>query len=163
MKFIVLSALSICITVRCIASEPLAQSRNGKVRVERMPEVVEKEFEGCSCNFSSSHGQSSTVMAWIYGVQEPTEAAMQINGKTERQVLVGVKSRRKGGTNSEPQVGDKTEYRFSAPASGTLLSCKVSQTCWGTPGCEYIGYSCTAKVSSAGSQVTLSVSGGCGC
>lgn len=163
MKLLVLSALSLCLALPCAANELLAQSRDRKVRVERLPEVVEKEFEGCSCNFSSTRGKSSTVMAWFYGGPDPTKAAIQINGKTERQVLVGEKSRRKGGPDSEPRVGDSTEYRFSAPTSATVLSCKVSQTCWGTPGCEYIGYSCAAKVSSSGSQVTLFVAGGCGC
>lgn len=162
LKFIFISIIATGMSMSCVASEKLAKSRDGTLLVESLPESVEKEFEGCACTFNSPGNHSLTALAWDYSSQQAS-AAMQINGRTERLSLVGERSRRKKGNQGEPQEGDSTEYKFSSDSVSTTLGCKVSKTCWGTPGCEYIAYSCSAQVRANGVQVRLPVNGGCGC
>lgn len=147
----------------CAANEPLAKSKDAKLVVENLPSDVEKEFEGCGCHFASPGNSSSSAIAWDYSQRENMTAAIQVNGKTERLFLIGETSRRKRGRTQEPQRGDATEYKFSSAEVTTILSCKVSSTCWGEPSCEYIGYSCSAQVRSGSAQVKFPVIGGCGC
>jgi hypothetical protein len=148
--------------ISCTASEVLAKTKDGKLLVESLPASVEKEFEGCACAFNSRTNSSLTALAWNYSSSQ-SSAAMQINGRTERLSLVEEMSHRKKKGNAEPQEGDSTMYKFRSDSASAALSCKVSQTCWGTPGCEYIAYSCSARVRVNGMQVSFPVDGGCGC
>ena len=162
MKFILFSLAIINFVLPCSASETLASTADRQLWIENLPDAVAAEFEGCSCSFSSRTNDSSTAIAWNYGEESP-KAAMRINGRTERLTFVGEKSYPKRSSNQEPQMGDTTEYKFADGSTSTTLNCKVSQTCWKEPGCEYIGYGCSAKVLSAGRRVTFPVVGGCGC
>jgi hypothetical protein len=147
----------------CFANEPLAQSKDGQVIVENLPSSVEREFEGCGCHFYSPGNSSKMAIAWDYSQRESMTAAIQVNGQTERLPLVDETSKRKRGPNSEPRKGDITRYKFSSGSVSSILSCKVSETCWGTPGCEHIGYSCSAQVEVGNARVKFPLEGGCGC
>lgn len=162
LKLIVMFGIAIGLSASCVASETLAKSKDGTVLIQSLPHSVNKEFEGCACTFSSPGNQTLTALAWDYSSRQ-SSAVMQMNGKTERLSLVAERSQRKMGRKAEPQTGDSTEYKFASKSVSATLQCKVSQTCWGTPGCEYIGYSCSANIRGNGGQVKFLVDGGCGC
>ncbi|MHA4866184.1 hypothetical protein ACXZ1M_00605 [Duganella sp. PWIR1] len=162
LKYIFALIISLGASILCMASEVLVKTKDGKLLVESLPVSVEKEFEGCGCAFNSRTNSSLTALAWDYSSNQ-SSAAMQINGRTERLSLVEEISHRKKTGMADPQEGDSTMYKFRSESASAALSCKVSQTCWETPGCEYIAYSCFARVRANGQQVSFPVDGGCGC
>lgn len=162
LRLIAMFGIAVGLSTSCMASETLVKSKDGTLLIESLPHSVNKEFDGCACTFSSPRDQTLTALAWDYSSRQ-SSSVMQVNGRTERLSLVAERSRRKKGRKAEPQNGDSTEYKFASESVSATLQCKVSQTCWGTPGCEYVGYSCSANVSGNGGRVKFSVDGGCGC
>ena len=142
----------------------IARTRDGALRVELLPPAIDQELNGCGCAFfpaGAKPGDDRAITGWTEGGEG--KAPLQINGTTERLALTSERDHREDSRDGPPRVGDKMSFSLANDRTRVVLSCKVSQTCWGEPRCEVIQYSCSADIRAKGRKLLVPAAGECGC